>query len=150
MSKHINFFGYSLWISDGKEETPIELLSSTRPFYSPSVLAAYCIFTNFAVGTLLYGINVSRRGYLWRGSLLALLSVLFLMVKVFVSTSNRYAIAQSGILLNALVAICLYKIEKPSFDRAIRNGGKQARWWLPLVWIVAIASILLLLQLFLP
>jgi len=150
MGKHINFVGYSLWISDDNEQTPTEVLSSTHPLYSPGVLAAYCIFTNFAVGTLLYSINVFRRGYLWRGSLLAILSVLFLIARVFVSTANGYALARSEVFLNALVAICLYKIEKPFFNRAIRNGGRQARWWLPLVWIVAIASILLLLQLFLP
>jgi hypothetical protein len=124
MGKHINFVGYSLWISDDREQTPTEVLSSTRPLYSPGVLAAYCIFTNFAVGTLLYGINVFRRGYLWRGSLLAILSVLFLIVEVFVSTSNGRALPRSGILLNTLVAICLYKIEKPFFSRSIRNGAK--------------------------
>lgn len=145
MDKHINFVGYSIWISDGREQMPPEVLSSPHRLYSPGVLAAYCVFTDFAIGTVLYGINVFRRGYVWRGSLLAILSVLFLIVRVFVSTTNGYPLARSELFLNALVAICLYKIEKPFFNRAIRNGGRQARWWLPLVWIVAIASILRLL-----
>lgn len=152
MGKHINFLGYSLWIVNDKEQPPSEALPLNRSFYSPGILAAYCVFANFPVGILLYSINLFRRGYLWRGRLLAGLSGLFLVFQVvqrlFVNSSN-FTENRSEFLLNALVAVVLYGTERSHFDRAIRNGGKPARWWLPLILIAGIVAVQFLLQLLL-
>ncbi|MEB3180670.1 MAG: hypothetical protein VKL59_16830 [Nostocaceae cyanobacterium] len=67
----------------------------------------------------------------------------------FLPQTNSTVCLSSAIALsrlNGLVAISLYTAEKPHFNRAIRNGGKQARWWLPLIWIAVIFGTLLLLQ----
>ncbi|MEG4106680.1 hypothetical protein QUA04_11230 [Microcoleus sp. S13_C5] len=39
MSKHINFLGYTLWVSDDRKQPPDEAVSLSRCFYSPGVLA---------------------------------------------------------------------------------------------------------------
>ncbi|MBD1864345.1 MULTISPECIES: hypothetical protein [Trichocoleus] len=145
MSKHINFLGYSLWVQDHAEQISAKILSKA-PLYSPRALAAYCIFFDFGIGTLLYSINVFRRGYLWRGRAIAILSVVLLVVEMFTSASGIRFLAPGRSILNMLVAICLYSAEKPHFNRAVRDGMKQARWWLPLVWILAVVLILLLLR----
>ncbi len=146
MIKHINFFGYSLWISDETQQEFDEEVSSRKALYSPGVLAAYCIFTNLFVAIILYGINIFRRGYLGRGRVLIAWSGLLLVASVFVPILNQLSTVRSGFLLNILVALSLYRVEKPHFQRAIRNGSKQARWWLPLIWIGVIFGTLLWLQ----
>lgn len=45
MSKHINFFGYTLWVSDDRKQPPDEAVPLSRCFYSPGVLASYCLGT---------------------------------------------------------------------------------------------------------
>jgi hypothetical protein len=143
MRKHINFLGYTFWIADDRDQTSSRTEFPGVFFYSPSVLAAYSIFTNFSVGILLYSRNLSRRGYFWRGRVLAILSVLFLVFRVFQGlfvASTRFTEYRSEFLLDVLVAAILYGSEKPHFDRAVRNGSKPARWWLPLVWITAIVA----------
>nr|WP_290226611.1 hypothetical protein [Trichocoleus desertorum] len=146
MTKHINFLGYSLWVRNRTEKMSDDTPPFKAPLYSPSALAVYCFFTNFGIGTLLYSINIFRRGYLWRGRAIAILSVAFLIVEMFTATSGVRFLAPGRSILNMLVAICLYSAEKPHFNRAVRDGIKQAKWWLPLVWILVITSILLLLQ----
>ena len=147
MSKHINFFGYTLWVSDDRKQPPDEAVPLSRCFYSPGVLASYCIVSNFSVGIFLYSINLARRGYVWRGRLLAILSALFLISLVF---RNLFAGSlfelRSQLLINGLVAATLYGTEKSHFDRAMRNGGKPARWWMPLIWIGIIVVIEFLLS----
>ena len=148
MSKHINFFGYTVWVLDGDDQLPDQTATLSRCFYSPVVLAAYSISSNFAISIFLYSLNLSRRGYQWRGRLIAGLSVFFLVFRflqgVFVASDGltRY---RSEFLIDILVAGILYGTEKPHFDRAIRNGNKPARWWPPLVWILGIVTIEILI-----
>jgi hypothetical protein len=147
MGKHINFFGYTLWVSDDRKQPPDEAVPLGRCFYSPGVLATYCIVSNFSVGIFLYSINLSRRGYVWRGRLLAILSASFLIFLVFrdLFTGSFFEL-RSSFLINVLVAATLYGAEKSHFDRATRNGGKPARWWMPLIWIAIIVVIQFLLR----
>ena len=147
MTKHINFCGFSLWTSDELRQGTNEELFPKKRFYSPGVLAAYCIFIDLFVGFILYGINISRRGYFWKGKLLIILSVLLLMVRVFVSIllSEKLPITKLFFLLTAPIALNLYILEKPHFQRAMRHGSQQARWWLPLIWVAVIVSTIFLL-----
>ena len=147
MSKHINFLGYTLWVSDDRKQPPDEAVSLSRCFYSPGVLAAYCLVSNFSVGIFLYSISLSRRGYVWRGRLLAILSGSFLICLAFrdVFADNLFEY-RSRLLINALIAIALYGSEKSHFDRAMRNGGKPGRWWMPSIWIAIIVVIQWLLS----
>ncbi len=140
MVKHINFFGYSLWIPNDRQQKSDQKLSSRKSFYSPSVLAAYCILTSSFVGIILYGSNIFRRGYLWRGRVFIVLSSLLLVASIFFPLLNQLG------TMHLLVALNLYAVEKLNFQRAIRSGSKQARWWLPLIWIGVIVGMLLLLK----
>lgn len=144
--KHINFLGYNLWVQDYVDQTSDKIPASRAPLYSPISLAVYCFLTHFGIGTLLYSINVLRRGYLWRGRAIAALSVIFIIIEMFTSASGVYFLAPGRDILSMLVAVCLYSAEKPHFNRAMRDGIKPARWWLPLVWIVVITLFRLLLQ----
>lgn len=146
MGKQINVLGYSFWISDNQPESD-EKIASNKRFYSPSILAAYCILSNLFVGIILYGINISRRGYLWRGRVLILLSGLILVTSQILPILESWHTVRSRFLLNGLVAISLYTSEKPHFQRAIRHGNQQARWWLPLIWLGLFCGISFLLNL---
>lgn len=154
MSKQINFLGYSVWVVDDTEQHSGEDSSTTRPLYSPGTIAAYCFFTNLFVGTLLYGINISRRGDRRRGRLIVILSALLLVSHLAIFSLNRHPTGWSALLLNplvnSLVAIHLYQVETPNFNRAIRHGSQQAKWWFPLIWIVVAVIILRLVQVFVP
>ena len=144
MRKHLNFLGFSLWIPDEINLNSREV-ALNKPLYSPSILAAYCILCNLAVGIFLYSLNISRRGDRTRGRLFAALSGVLILLYLLIPTSSRFARS----LLNVLAGISLYQCEKPYFDKARRNGAKQARWWPPFLWIVALISISLFLQLLL-
>ena len=147
MGKHINFLGYTLWVSDDRNQPPDTAVPLSRCFYSPGVLATYCIVSNFSVGVFLYSINLYRRGYVWRGRLLAILSASSLISLVFrdLLAGSLFEL-RSRFLINGLVAATLYGTEKSHFDRAIRNGGKPARWWMPSICIAIIVVIQLLLS----
>ena len=145
MSKHINFLGYTLWVSDDRKQPPDEAVYLSRCFYSPGVLAAYCLVSNFSVGIFLYSINLSRRGYVWRGRLLAILSASFLICLACRDfLADNFFEYRSRLLINMLVAIALYGSEKSHFDRAMRNGAKPARWWMPSIWLAIIVVIQLM------
>lgn len=139
MDKHVNFLGYTLWVFEDWKQLPAKTISSRQRFYSPGILATYCIINNFSVGIFLYSINLSRRGCVGRGRVLGILSVVFLSFLIFQGSfaTSTYRLG----LLNILVAAMLYGSEKPHFDRAIRNGSKLARWWLPLILLTVIVTI---------
>jgi hypothetical protein len=150
MANHINFMGYSLWTSDTTLQESDQERAVAKPLYSPTVLAAYSIVFNLFIGIILYGINITRRGYRWRGIILIALSGLTLAASALVPVSDLLITAQqSKFPLNGLVGLSLYAVEKPHFRRAIRHGGKQARWWLPLVWIGVFAGVVWWLGMFL-
>jgi hypothetical protein len=147
MGKHINFFGYTFWVSDDGKQPPDQVVPLSRYFYSPGVLATYCIVSNFSVGIFLYSINLSRRGSVWLGRLLGILSALFLIFLVFRGVvAGGFFEMRSRLLINGLVAANLYGTEKPHFDRAMQNGGRPARWWVPLIWIGILMAIQFLLD----
>ncbi len=130
-------------MSDDVEKISDKRLVSGNHLYSPGILAAYCLFTNLFIGIILYGINISRRSYLWRGRVLIILSGLVLLSKLILDDPTPVRLR---FLLNALVALNLYKIEKPRFQRALRHGYRQAKWWLPLIWIGVAVIMLIILR----
>ncbi|HIK31508.1 MAG TPA: hypothetical protein IGS17_20795 [Oscillatoriales cyanobacterium M59_W2019_021] len=130
--------GTSIWVSeyDTAQEYGGTLLFPSKPLYSPITLAAYCIFSGLLVGIILSGINIFRRGHIWIGRLLIISSGLILACILLTPT-----LASSNLwlgFLNGIVGIHLYKTETPHFNRAIRSGGKQARWWVPLIFVALI------------
>jgi hypothetical protein len=121
-----------------------------KRFYSPGVIAGYCIVM-MTVGLVLYGLNLCRRGKTWNGRLLIILSIIITfqsMVSNFLPGENIYGRILST--LPILVAFGLYKKEMAPYERAISCGAIPAKWWPPLLWILialfAICIILLFTQ----
>ncbi|MGB7249882.1 MAG: hypothetical protein WBC73_13170 [Phormidesmis sp.] len=141
MGKQINFLGYSLWTLPDNPASDHERPEADREssvggrLYSPLVLAVYCLFTSSFVGTLLYGLNLRRRGYLWKANLLIALSCLILLVSAFSAPLNQFTFAGANVIFRGLVALSLFAAEQPHFQRAQQQGQPPARTWLPLVWI---------------
>ena len=121
-------------------------ISSRQPLYSPKVLAAYSLIVNLFLGCILYGVNLSRRGKKWQGRLFVLLSGIGLFLSLLIAIFDGDSQTSLVFLFNGLVAISLYRIEKPHFERAICPPWRIARWWLPLIWIILSIAILWLGQ----
>jgi hypothetical protein len=107
-----------------------------KRFYSPGVIAGYCIVI-MTVGLVLYGLNLCRRGKAWNGRLLIILSIIIAcqaVVSAFLPGKN----IDGGILsmLPIFVALGLYKKEQILYEKAILHGAVTAKWWPPLLWIL--------------
>jgi hypothetical protein len=108
-----------------------------KRFYHPKLLAAYSILGNLPLAFFLYGLNVYRRGSFWMGRIILLLSAL-----AIIGMSIALAVGAKGFgipwtLFSIFVGIGLMKAEKSGYQRAIANGGTPAKWWPPLMFIVA-------------
>ena len=104
--------------------------------YSPGVLAAYFILGNLPIGMALYALNVARRGDRWIGYLLFCMAAVTLLVLLSAAAGGtRLRTLQ---LLAVLVGLGIWQIETPPYRRAIRSGATRARWWPPLVAVVAL------------
>jgi hypothetical protein len=119
-----------------------------KRFYSPGVIAGYCILI-MTVGLVLYGLNLCRRGKTLNGKLLIILSILItfhVVVSAFLRGKNIY----TGILsmLPILVALWLYKKEQIPYEKAILCGAIPAKWWPPLLWILAVLFAICIIMLF--
>lgn len=136
MSDHLNFLGLTFWVREQPKTPPNPGRISGCRLYSPKVLVAYCILGQFPAGVFLYGINLFRRGFRWRGKLLCILSASLLIASIgqgmLAGETFEY---RSNLSLDELVAVHLYGIEKFRFEGEMRRGGKPARWWMPSLWI---------------
>ena len=131
MGKHINILGYSIWIPDQADREAERLQGRGQSLYSPSVLAGYGLL-NPSFGTLLYGINLLRRNESLKGIGFILISCAFVLLSILMAGRGN----QRLFLINVLVALSLYQLERHTFDAAIRNGFCRARWWPPLIGVV--------------
>ena len=136
MSSYVNVFGYSLWMPNLSDEENTELIPF-GPIYSPLAIALHTLVFGPFFGLLLYGMNLMRRGEHLRGRAFAAGAVLLTAASLVLIGVN----ISGFILLNGLVAITLYQLEKPHFDYAILHGAHMARWWLPTM--VGIALLIL-------
>ncbi len=104
--------------------------------YSPGVLAAYFILGNLPIGMALYALNVARRGDRWIGYLLFCMSAVTLLALLSAAAAGtRLRTLQ---LLAVLVGLGIWQIETPPYRRAIRSGATRARWWPPLLAVLAL------------
>ena len=104
-----------------------------RRFYSPDVIALYCTFS-LPVGFGLYGLNEARRGRRPKGYLLAGLCGAVLLAEIAAASSGGHGSAFG----NVFFGIGLLRMEGGPYRRALLQGGVGARWWPPLVWILAL------------
>ena len=136
MSKHINIFGYGIWIPSQADRETERIQGRGQSLYGPGVLAGYSLL-NPSFGTLLYGMNLLRRDEAVKGISFIVVSCLFVIISIFLFAPGN----QKTFFINTLVALSLYQSERPKFDAAIRNGFRRARWWPPLIGIVVLLVI---------
>ena len=105
-----------------------------RRFYSPGTVAGYCLFSP-PVGLCLLGLNAARRGSRSLGYLLAGLSgVVFLGALATAAAGS--SVSGFGVF-GAFLAIGLFRMEYGPYRLALSRGGVAARWWPPLLWVLA-------------
>ena len=104
--------------------------------YSPRVLALYFILGNLPVGLALYGLNVARRGDRLFGYLALGVSLAGLVALMLAAMAGRSV--RGWALLGAVVGLAIASLESAPYKRALRNGATTARWWPPLVAVLAL------------
>jgi hypothetical protein len=116
-----------------RSATPQELQG--RRFYSPEVIAAYCILLSLPVGLYLYGLNIARRGDRVMGYSMAGISVITFVGGMF-AVDAMGATMSPYRFLGIFVAIGLLNMEDAPYRAALLRGGTRARWWPPLLWVI--------------
>ena len=129
-------------MSDEPPSKEERTLSGVR-LYSPGVLAAYFILGNVPIGMALYGLNVARRGERWIGYTLLGLSLLTLALLVLAAMGGR-SLRGWG-LLALVLGLGVWQVERAPYRRALRGGAAPARWWPPLIAVLALLIALVLL-----
>ena len=117
-------------------------------FYRPGVIAVYCALS-LPVGLCLYGLNVARRGSRVIGYTILGTSLVALVGIVLVGILGG-RVSRIG-LLSIILAIGLQKMEVGPYQQALSRGGRTARWWPPLLWILgALIVALMIWAIFVP
>jgi hypothetical protein len=113
-----------------------------RRFYKPGVIAVFCLL-GVPVGTLLYGLNIARRGDRLLGYGLAVVSGLILLFAPF---SNGPDLSRVAFYAGIFFAIGIFNLETGPYQLALSRGGQPARWWPPLLgvagYIIAVAVLM--------
>jgi hypothetical protein len=110
---------------------------SGKKLYSPGTITAYTILANLPVGLILYGMNIWNRGFRTYGKLIlgsGILSGIVLAAIILYAQPPR-----SLILINVMCGISIYKFETGSYQKAIAAGAQKAKWWPPLLILLAIS-----------
>jgi len=109
-----------------------------RLFYSPNVIAAYCVFS-LPLGLLLYGLNLTRgwnrvMGYALTGISAVAVDGLLLASALGARISDISKLGALGLF----VGIGVLNTEGGAYRRALSRGGATARWWTPLLWALGV------------
>ena len=109
--------------------------------YRPGVIAGYTVLSGMAVGLFLYALNLLRRGQRWLGVLTLVVSgVLFILIAaVFTMGGGILGLGLVGVL----VALLVYQLERKPFDLALERGATPAKWWPPILFLLAFFLILI-------
>jgi len=119
-------------------------LTPGRTLYAPGTIAAYTVLANIPVGLILYGLNLRARDQRRFGGLVLLLGgVCF---GLFIIVAMSVGLPRLMILIGALAAAHLYRLEKQPFNKAIQEGASRARWWPPALWLLAGITVLVVLD----
>jgi hypothetical protein len=106
---------------------------------APAVILAYCILGNPWLGLILYGRNVAHRGQRAMGGVISILAALVLAL-IFIAEIDtpRQRFFLPLFLLSILLGIGVYRLESGPYRRARAEGAARARWWPPLILMLAI------------
>jgi hypothetical protein len=124
-----------------EDSLPVESvdLSGIR-LYKPGVLAAYFVLGNLPIGMALYALNVARRGDRILGYFLFGASALALVLLIVVALAGRNL--RGWTLLALVIGLAVFRIELRPYRVAVKRGAMPARWWPPLLAVVALMLVL--------
>jgi hypothetical protein len=108
--------------------------------YSPRVLAAYFILGSLPVGACLYGLNLARRGDRRMGYILFVTSALSLIT--LAAAVGRGYNPFLWNLLAILLGIGIFRMERHPYKTAIDAGATAARWWPPMLGVLALILVM--------
>jgi len=117
-------------MAESNTEVGLERVSR---FYSPGVIAIYCILY-LPMGLLLLGLNYIRRGHRANGGIYLALSGI--LAALYVAATAFETRLSPFLVVSAAAAAFVISTERAPFERAIQSGGAKARWWPPLLWLL--------------
>jgi len=105
--------------------------------YSPAQLVVFMVLS-LGIGIFLYGQNLRRRGLRARG-----VAVMVSGLAIYIAKIARIAMAAFGpeflgvYFVAILCGIVIYRTEREPVRAAVSDGAVMARWWPPVVWVLA-------------
>jgi len=120
--------------------------SAGQRFYSPGVIAAYCILANIPLAVFLYGINVCRRGNVRSGNAIKIVAALAIVTMTIAFAIDARLSGIRFMLPGLVIGIGLFKAEKAYYGQAVAKGASPEKWWPPALIVVANAIVLILID----
>ncbi|MFC1572335.1 hypothetical protein ACFL6M_01930 [Candidatus Eisenbacteria bacterium] len=109
------------------------------PRYSPEVLLAYFVYGGLLMGLLLFGLNTIRRGQKIVGGMIAGMATLAILVSFLPSSTGGTSFRGLSLhFLAVFIGIGVLNWEGPAFANWISRGGREARWWPPLLIFIGL------------
>jgi hypothetical protein len=126
-----------LEMPDEKALTGININELNRKkLYSPGIIVAYTILANLPIGLVLYGINIINRGFRTYGKIILWSGIICgIVLAAIILHGDPPRILM---LINVMCGITIYKYESGPYKKAIAAGALKARWWPPLLIVVAV------------
>lgn len=108
-----------------------------KRFYQPWALLLYSVLANFPIAIFLYGINVHRRGNIIGGHIIKGMAIVMMAAITIIAIIGTDIRAFHWILIGIAIGIGLMQAEKLHYERCIAHGASAARWWPPLLFLLA-------------
>jgi hypothetical protein len=107
-----------------------------KKLYPPGIIVAYTILANVPAGLVLYGINIINRGFRTYGKIILWSGIISGIVLAAIILYGHPP--QMLMLISIMCGITIYKFESGPYRKAIASGAQKAKWWPPLLILVAI------------
>jgi hypothetical protein len=116
--------------------------------YPPWLLAIYSALANPPLAVFLYGINIQRRGNKAAGIILKTVAALAIVLMTIAAALETRMKGVHLMLFGIVVGLSLYRIEERPYRISISQGAKPARWWPPILFILAQAAAVIAISYF--
>jgi hypothetical protein len=114
---------------------------NAKKLYPPGIIVAYTILANVPIGLILYGINIINRGFRTYGKIVLWSGII---CGIVLSAMILFGNPPRGlILIGVMCGITIYKCESGPYRKAIAAGAQKAKWWPPLLILMAMVMALL-------
>jgi len=110
--------------------------------YHPGIIMFYFLLGGLPLGLSLYSLNIFRRGQVWMGRFLFILSVVTFIMLVTAAVSGN---GLSGLgIVGLFIGLGILKMEWLPFTTSIEKGAKKAKWYPPLLIVLGLYIIIIL------